>query len=124
MNDEDFNKLLESVNLKGQPRLYSESLSVNPRPCSVLSTRRNWKIRGDRGKPKRYFFDMNDAVRTIEHAVEQLGRNDLAVFREWFSTFEAAEWKDGFPLFPSFDLLRSAVPLWPDQHFRITSRRS
>ena len=27
-----------------------------------------------------------------EHAVEQLGRNDLAVFRDWFNSFEAAEW--------------------------------
>ena len=24
--------------------------------------------------------------------MEQLGREDLAVFREWFSSFEAAEW--------------------------------
>jgi hypothetical protein len=24
--------------------------------------------------------------------VQQLGRDDLAVFREWFSAFEAAEW--------------------------------
>lgn len=35
---------------------------------------------------------MSDAVKSIENAVEQLGRNDLAVFREWFSTFDAAEW--------------------------------
>ena len=35
---------------------------------------------------------MNQAVASLEHAVEQLGRADLAVFREWFSSFEAAEW--------------------------------
>lgn len=35
---------------------------------------------------------MSSAVKSIEHAVEQPGRNDLAVFREWFTTFEAAEW--------------------------------
>lgn len=35
---------------------------------------------------------MSNAVKSIENAVEQLGRNDLAVFREWFSTFDAAEW--------------------------------
>ena len=32
------------------------------------------------------------AVASIEHAVEQLGREYLAVFREWFSTYDAAEW--------------------------------
>lgn len=35
---------------------------------------------------------MSNGVESIEHAVEQLGRNDLAVFREWFSTYDAAEW--------------------------------
>jgi hypothetical protein len=35
---------------------------------------------------------MSNAVKSIVNAVEQLGRNDLAVFREWFSTFDAAEW--------------------------------
>jgi len=35
---------------------------------------------------------MNTAVESIEHAVEQLGRNDLAVFRDWFNSFDAAEW--------------------------------
>lgn len=35
---------------------------------------------------------MSGAVKSIENAVEQLGRNDLAVSREWFSTFDAAEW--------------------------------
>jgi hypothetical protein len=35
---------------------------------------------------------MNQAVVSLEHAVQQLGRDDLAVFREWFSAFEAAEW--------------------------------
>jgi hypothetical protein len=35
---------------------------------------------------------MSTAVKSIEHAVEQLGRGDLAAFREWFHAFEAAEW--------------------------------
>ena len=35
---------------------------------------------------------MNEIVASLENAVEQLGRDDLAVFREWFSSFEAAEW--------------------------------
>ena len=35
---------------------------------------------------------MSNAVKSIEYAVEQLGRNDLAIFREWFSTYDAAEW--------------------------------
>ena len=35
---------------------------------------------------------MNNAVASLEHAVEQLGRDDLAVFRDWFSAYEAAEW--------------------------------
>jgi hypothetical protein len=35
---------------------------------------------------------MNQVLASLEHAVEQLGRDDLAVFREWFSSFEAAEW--------------------------------
>ena len=35
---------------------------------------------------------MSSTVESIEHAVEQLGRDDLAVFREWFTSFEAAEW--------------------------------
>jgi len=35
---------------------------------------------------------MNQAVASLEKAVEQLGREDLAVFREWFLEYEAAEW--------------------------------
>ena len=35
---------------------------------------------------------MNQAVGSLVNAVEQLRRDDLAVFREWFSSFEAAEW--------------------------------
>lgn len=35
---------------------------------------------------------MNPTVALLERAVEQLGREDLAVFHEWFSSFEAAEW--------------------------------
>lgn len=33
-----------------------------------------------------------ETVESIEKAVEQLGRDDLASFRKWFSTFEAAQW--------------------------------
>ncbi len=33
-----------------------------------------------------------DTVESIENAVEQLGRDDLASFREWFLAFEAAQW--------------------------------
>ncbi|MEX2581315.1 MAG: hypothetical protein WD342_19820 [Verrucomicrobiales bacterium] len=33
-----------------------------------------------------------DTVESIEKAVEQLERDDLASFREWFSAFEAAQW--------------------------------
>ncbi len=39
-----------------------------------------------------YTPTMNQAIASLEHAVEQLGRDDLAVFREWFSSFEAANW--------------------------------
>ncbi len=35
---------------------------------------------------------MNQTVKSLEHAVEQLGREDLAAFREWFLSFEAVEW--------------------------------
>lgn len=35
---------------------------------------------------------MNQTVASLEHAVQQLGLDDLAAFREWFSSFEAAEW--------------------------------
>lgn len=35
---------------------------------------------------------MNRALASLEHAVEQLGRDDLAVFRQWFSSYEAAAW--------------------------------
>jgi hypothetical protein len=35
---------------------------------------------------------MSDAGKFIENAGEQLGRNDLEVFRECFSTFDAAKW--------------------------------
>ena len=31
-------------------------------------------------------------VESIEKAVEQLGRADLASFREWFSAYHAAQW--------------------------------
>lgn len=31
-------------------------------------------------------------VEAIEDAVEQLGKKDLAAFREWFRSFEAAHW--------------------------------
>ena len=31
-------------------------------------------------------------VEAIEDAVEQLGRDELASFREWFSAYEAAQW--------------------------------
>ena len=37
---------------------------------------------------------MSNAAESIEHAVEQLNRKDLAAFREWFTTFEATEWDD------------------------------
>ena len=33
-----------------------------------------------------------ETVKAIEDAVEQLGRNELASFREWFSAYEAAHW--------------------------------
>ena len=35
---------------------------------------------------------MNASVKSIEKAVEQLGKNDLAEFRDWFHSYEAAEW--------------------------------
>ena len=35
---------------------------------------------------------MNQSVASLERAVEQLGREDLAAFREWFLSFESAEW--------------------------------
>lgn len=35
---------------------------------------------------------MSYAVKFIANAVKQLGRNDLEVFRKWFSTFDTAEW--------------------------------
>jgi hypothetical protein len=35
---------------------------------------------------------MSNAVKSNKNAIEQLGRNDLAAFRECFSTFDAAEW--------------------------------
>lgn len=50
------------------------------------------KISIDRGASRRYDSLMNQAVAELEKAVEQLGREDLAVFREWFLSFEAAEW--------------------------------
>jgi hypothetical protein len=31
-------------------------------------------------------------VESIENAIEQLGRDDLASFRQWFTSFDAAEW--------------------------------
>ncbi|MEM7699276.1 MAG: hypothetical protein AAF236_12840 [Verrucomicrobiota bacterium] len=31
-------------------------------------------------------------VEAIEAAVEQLGRDELAAFRNWFTTYEAAMW--------------------------------
>ncbi len=33
-----------------------------------------------------------NTVESIENAVEQLGRDDLASFREWFSSYDAAQW--------------------------------
>ena len=33
-----------------------------------------------------------ETVESIEKAVEQLGRDDLASFRAWFEAFEAAQW--------------------------------
>lgn len=50
------------------------------------------KIRIDCEASRRYTTFMNETVATLENAVEQLGRDDLAVFREWFLSFEAAEW--------------------------------
>lgn len=50
------------------------------------------KFKVARVQLERYHTPMSNAVASIEHAIEQLGRNDLAVFREWFSTFEATEW--------------------------------
>jgi hypothetical protein len=35
---------------------------------------------------------MNPTVASLKNDVEPLGRDDLAVFREWFTSFEAAEW--------------------------------
>ena len=31
-------------------------------------------------------------VEAIEQAVENLGRDELATFRNWFSTYDAAQW--------------------------------
>ena len=31
-------------------------------------------------------------VEAIEEAVENLGRDELATFRDWFSTYDAAQW--------------------------------
>lgn len=50
------------------------------------------KIGIDCTASRRYTTLMNETVASLENAVEQLGRDDLAVFREWFSSFEAAEW--------------------------------
>jgi len=50
------------------------------------------KISLECGASKHYHTPMNPTVALLERAVEQLGREDLAVFREWFSSFEAAEW--------------------------------
>ena len=33
-----------------------------------------------------------ETVKAIEDAVEQLGRDELASFRKWFSAYEAAQW--------------------------------
>jgi len=33
-----------------------------------------------------------ETLKAIEDAVEQLGRDELASFREWFSAYEAAQW--------------------------------
>ena len=38
------------------------------------------------------YTPLMDTVESIEKAVEQLGREDLASFRLWFSAFEAAQW--------------------------------
>ena len=40
----------------------------------------------------RVYHPFMDTVESIEKAVEQLGRDDLASFREWFSAYEAAQW--------------------------------
>lgn len=50
------------------------------------------KIGIDCAASRHYTAPMNETVASLENAVEQLGRDDLAVFREWFSSFEAAEW--------------------------------
>jgi hypothetical protein len=50
------------------------------------------KISIECGAYKHYNPSMNQTVELLERAVEQLGREDLAIFREWFSSFEAAEW--------------------------------
>ena len=31
-------------------------------------------------------------VKSIENAVEQLGQDQLAVFRDWFENYEASQW--------------------------------
>ncbi|MBK1855706.1 hypothetical protein JO972_12100 [Verrucomicrobiaceae bacterium 5K15] len=31
-------------------------------------------------------------IEAIEEAVERLSKNELAAFRDWFSTYEAATW--------------------------------
>ena len=50
------------------------------------------KISIDWAASRHYTDCMNQTVASLENAVEQLGRDDLAVFREWFISFEAAEW--------------------------------
>jgi hypothetical protein len=35
---------------------------------------------------------MNLTVASLKNGVEPLGHDDLAVFREWFTSFEAAKW--------------------------------
>jgi len=72
------------------PRKPSDQIRASWRRASTFNVAK--KIRVERLWPRRYPRHMSNDVASIEHAVEQLGRNDLAVFREWFSTFEAAEW--------------------------------
>lgn len=44
------------------------------------------------GAGKSTYHHGMDSVKAIESAVEQLGRDELASFREWFLAFEAAQW--------------------------------
>jgi hypothetical protein len=54
----------------------------------------NWSAKNsvDCGVSRHDTEFMNPTVSSLKNAVEHLGRDDLAVFREWFTSFEAAEW--------------------------------